>query len=121
MTADVSPEVSPVGRVYRLENWATGYRPSSNENPYLSPQQRARVLVGAVYGRPDRPDGHRVRTSRIVSASGRLVVTDSGSIYELGTPDPEYVAWVVAEFGAWNDENPVRVLTTDEPASAPAA
>ncbi len=115
-------ETSPTGvpaAVYRLEDWSLGYYPSARQNPYLADEQRARVLQGDVYGSPAYADGHPVRTSAVVSARGNLVVTQSGSIYQLGTPDPKYVAWVTEEFGAWDAENPVRIVTASDPDSDP--
>jgi hypothetical protein len=50
-----------------------------------------------------------------VRAAGRTVVTSSGSVYQLGTPDPDYVAWVNANCGPWDDENPLRMVTDPKP------
>jgi hypothetical protein len=33
----------------------------------------------------------QIQTSRIASATGRIITTVSGSVYELGTPDPKYL------------------------------
>lgn len=52
----------------------------------------------------------RIRTSRIVAAQGRLVTTESGSVYLLGEADPAYVEFLKS-IGRESDEaNPVKVV-----------
>jgi hypothetical protein len=107
-------DVPPVRLAGRLENWSLGFYPSSKENPYLSPQQRVRVLCGRVYGNPEYADGHPIRTNYVVAARGRLVTTFSGSVYELGEVDPHYRAWSQEQGFGWDEENPVRIVTAEE-------
>ena len=41
-------------------------------------------------GHPAHADGKAITTSRLIGRKDRLVVTRSGSEYELGEPDPAY-------------------------------
>ncbi|PPD55572.1 MAG: hypothetical protein CTY12_00925 [Methylotenera sp.] len=47
-------------------------------------------LSGEVYGSSEFAEGTNVTTSELVGRCGELVVTRSGSHYELGKPHPEY-------------------------------
>lgn len=71
----------------RLENWAV-----VNTDPYRAPEDQKPHLSGKVYGHPRFEDGHDIVTSHIVSidAVNHTVTTNSGSVYELGTVDPEW-------------------------------
>jgi len=50
-------------------------------------------LLGEVYGHPEWPDGHRIRTSPVLGYLEGLGVfaTMSGANYALGEPDPHYL------------------------------
>lgn len=67
--------------MYRLENWNFV-------------KLRHYHLNGQVYGHPDFEDGTRIWTTRPIEASEDCVITLSGSEYELGEPDPEYIKWM---------------------------
>lgn len=58
----------------------------------------------------DVDDGRHVRTSRIVKAEGRLVTTNSGSVYELGDPLPNYVDWCRENGRAIDQAQPIKML-----------
>ena len=76
----------------RIENWSLV---PGSDDPYKAPEQVGMSLQGFVYGHPNRPtilEGEYVTTSRIVSANGRIVQTRN-TTYELGTVDPDYLAW----------------------------
>lgn len=71
----------------RLENWAIHTHQDTNGkfNQYLT---------GNVFGHPkanyfrkDLTDGHEIRTSKIVSLDldKKVAITQSGTVYELGT------------------------------------
>lgn len=92
--------------VVRLEGWSCVR--SDAGNPYLAPEQRTLHLTGAAHGHPRHADGHRVRTSAVTAARGRLVWTSSGTCYELGEAAPEYRAWVQENAPPWDDANPVQ-------------
>jgi hypothetical protein len=49
---------------------------------------------------------HKITTSNIVAAHGRLVRTYSGSVYELGEPNERYRLWLGDKY---DPINPVRV------------
>jgi hypothetical protein len=92
----------------RLEHWSVGsdIEPGS----FVAPEHHARFLAGKVYGHPGRHhDGKTIRTSRIVGAEGRRVSTKSGTVYELGEPEPAYRAWLAQHHPDWDPENPVKV------------
>ena len=64
----------------KLENWALAL---VYNNTFR--------LQGTVYGNPKFPDGRGVMTSEVESITqNNEVVTRSGSVYELGDPDPLY-------------------------------
>jgi len=70
----------------RLENWSVG----SNASSYTAPELVSLRLHGNVYGHPRFDEGEEVTTSAIDKIDGDVVVTRSGSRYELGEVDPEY-------------------------------
>jgi hypothetical protein len=71
----------------RLENWSVVF---SETDPYLAPELQKIALHGNVYGHPRFDDGSSVTTSTIKELRGELIITNSGSEYELGEVDPEY-------------------------------
>lgn len=73
----------------KLENWSL----TEDQDPFAAPEVRTKRLNGLVYGHHDFEDGHKITTSRIESVQGRVVETLSGSTYELGDPDPDYLKW----------------------------
>lgn len=72
-----------------INNWSV--TPDTSE-PYLAPELRKSRLVGVVYGHPELEDGTFIRTSVIDKVENGLVVTRSGTRYELVDPDPAYEA-----------------------------
>lgn len=87
-----------------LRNWSAKH---CDGQAFEAPEIRDHFhLVGNVDG---REDDDPVFTSLVVKAEGRLVTTRSGSVYELGKPDHEYLAWL-AEHGKTIDlDQPVKV------------
>lgn len=73
----------------KLENWALT---PTDRNPYLAPELQSMVLIGEVYGHPRFEEGHHISTSTIVGKRGEVILTRSGSEYELGEPHPDYEA-----------------------------
>ena len=71
----------------RLENWSVVF---SDNDPYLHPELQTLSLCGNVFNHPRFKDGKRVTTSSIKGFDGELIMTSSGSKYELGEIDPEY-------------------------------
>ena len=75
--------------IARLENWSFHFRCGE----YDPPESRTHHLAGKVYGHKNHerhPDGKEIVTSPIIGVEGNLVLTHSGSKYELGTVDPLY-------------------------------
>lgn len=80
---------------------------------YTAPELRAYQLRGIVKGHPEKRDGTCVYTSAILRVNGRYVFTESGSMYELGEPHPEYVAWCKAEGKSIDPEHPIKLIGGD--------
>jgi len=94
--------------MYRIENWSLG----SRDHPCTAPEIRSHYLKGSVYGHPNFPEGYEVDTSAIEEIhDGGIVETRSGSMYELGTPNPEYIEWC-KEQGCHvpTKEEPIRII-----------
>ena len=70
----------------KLTNWFI----TSDSNPYLAPELITSKLVGVVTGHDAFTDGEMVVTSPIVGSKGDLIITKSGTLYELGEVDREY-------------------------------
>lgn len=94
---------------YKLEDWAA--YSGRLMDPYRPPETAGIRLEGIVTGHPRHTDGKRVVTSYVVSASGKLVRTNSGSVYELGTVSPDYAKWCADSGIVLDPENPVRIAT----------
>lgn len=71
----------------KLEKWCLIAR---NSLALLAPEQERACLHGFVYGHPRCADGKEVTTSLVVARDGTLIVTKSGSAYELGDADSGY-------------------------------
>lgn len=71
----------------KLNKWAVVYLPP---NPYTAPEACPPRLYGIVEAHPRFRDGDDVTTTRIIGQKNGLIVTRSGSEYELGDPDPNY-------------------------------
>lgn len=73
----------------QLKNWSHCIR---GADQYTPPELMVSVLSGNVYNHPNprHVDGKEITTSPIVGKRNGLVVTKSGSEYELLDVDPEY-------------------------------
>jgi len=67
-------------------------------------------IVGLLVDNPLRPDGTKIKTSRVVSATGRTVRTRSGSVYELGDIDPAYRAYLREKGLPYSHDHPIKVI-----------
>lgn len=74
--------------MYKLDNWSL-----VQLDPY-QPLEVGLHLSGEIFGHPEFPDGEKVTTSHILHGDGPLVYTQSGSCYELGSPNQEYVEYL---------------------------
>lgn len=75
---------------YMIENWCVTYQ---DNNPYLAPELRKQCLGGRATNVEDLDDLYteNIITSSIVGKTKEgHVVTKSGSVYTLGTINPEY-------------------------------
>jgi hypothetical protein len=73
----------------RLENWSLIASPDS---PYEAPELKTAHLLGKVFNHHRFKDGELVRTSALQGRIADLILTASGSLYELGEPDENYDA-----------------------------
>jgi len=73
----------------KLEKWSVGAHPRDAWQP---PENQPPCLHGWLTGHPGHADGNEVTTSPIVGVEGELVITESGTRYELGEVDPVYEA-----------------------------
>ena len=65
--------------IVHLENWGVTRHPNY---PASEP-----CLCGCAYGHPDFADGDRMTSSPVTELHAGLVLTHSGTLYELGKPD----------------------------------
>lgn len=86
-----------------IENWSL----KSNQGLYNAPETRRFQILGQVFGHPKYHDGEVITTSYIFAINGCEIETHSGSIYRLGSPDPNYMLWC--------QENGCHIPTPDEP------
>lgn len=91
----------------RLENWSI-VSTQTNES-YIAPEYRKRHLVGEVFDHPVFWNGKEIETSSIQQAEGKVVVTRTGTRYELGQPDPNYLDWLRSKGLSFDPEHPVKI------------
>lgn len=70
----------------RLDNWSV----LALGDVYTAPELSKAVLHGWVYGHPRFPPGHCVLTTEIVGVEDGLIITKSGSRYQLDEPNADY-------------------------------
>jgi hypothetical protein len=71
----------------QIENWAV----VTSGDPYTPPECRVQCLSSTAVNHP-RLGGQHVTTSKLVGQRNGLVLTYSGSLYQLGVVNPEYEA-----------------------------
>ncbi len=78
--------------MFRLENWQI----QTNQDGYKAPERVKVWLTGSVYEHPGHVDGTIIQTTRIIDINFvmRRAQTRTGSFYELGVPDPEWIEWL---------------------------
>lgn len=91
--------------VCRIEHWSVV---QYNADPYVAPELQQHQLKGAVYGHRKLADGEVAISGDLVSAEGRRVYT-AKSCYELGEPDPAYLAWLTEHGFTYDPEHPVKL------------
>jgi hypothetical protein len=75
--------------VIKIEDWTVIHRTVS---PLLAAEGRTLHLKGRVWNHPRWPAGGAATTSPVVGRLGNLIMTKSGSVYELGKACAEYAA-----------------------------
>jgi len=90
----------------RLENWSV----LAPTDPYTPPENCGSMLHGEVYGHPNKNllDGDYIRTNIIIHVEGRNATTKSGTVYELGEPDPGYLKWCEEHGYKLDPEQPLK-------------
>ena len=81
-----------------LENWSVTLR----GDYYTPPEACSKCLQGL------NEDGFNIVTSPIVAVNGRVVTTYSGSVYLLGTVDPNYLDWLKDNNMPYDEVNPIK-------------
>lgn len=71
----------------QISDWAVVFRP---EERYDAPELRRQYLNGAVRNHPVQADGKWVTTSAIVGKQDGMVLTESGTLYQLGGVRADY-------------------------------
>lgn len=94
-------------RMITLEQWSTCY---ASGDIYDAPEVRGTCLNGIVTDHPRFDGSSKVTTTRVVEVNGRIVTTRSGSVYKLGTIDPEYREWLRENRPEWDYKNPIVML-----------
>jgi hypothetical protein len=74
----------------------------------MAPEQSYHVLAGEVYGHPKKADGSLVKTSAIEKIDGRIITTESGSVYRLGRISRKYRRWLRKEGIEYDRKNPIK-------------
>jgi len=96
--------------IVRIDHWQV----ECNQTGYTAPEAVRYWLCGYISEHPDyQRTGPRnwteprpVSTSNIVSAKGRHVTTNSGTVYVLGNIDPGYRRWLRKHKPGWNWRKP---------------
>ncbi len=76
----------------RIDNWSVTAK--GIFDPYQPPEVKSHRLFGIVLDHPKHPGVKHITTSPIIAVNPvqGTVLTHSGSLYELGTVDPDYEA-----------------------------
>jgi hypothetical protein len=90
----------------RIEEWSTN---TYGKDSYMAPELCFICLHGTIYNHPTKPDGSRVRTSRIIKADGNIINTENTE-YELGKPDPEFIKWLNSQGRTFDPKNPIKFI-----------
>lgn len=92
-------------KAVKLSRWST------RRDPFDAPESRP-CLVGH---RDGDPAGKDVTTTQIVESEGRFVRTRSGSVYELGDPDPMWIEFLKSKgYPSPDPDNPIKIVTRRE-------
>jgi hypothetical protein len=87
----------------KLEKWSVRW----SDEPFRAPEIRNKTVVGTVFGSDKFPDGTNLALGLIVEANGKTVKTSDGLTFDLGEPEPEYLAFLRENDIPFNAENPI--------------
>lgn len=87
-----------------LDMWSLVVKP---DNPYMAPELMGRRLSGLAVNHP-RLGTNFVTTSTIHKVIGRLVITNSGTIYKLGAMHPKYKQFLRKNNIKVDRRNPIK-------------
>lgn len=73
-----------------LKNWSVC---SNDVDLYTPPECIVTMVQGEVYNSEKFKDGDFIVTSPIIDVQKDIVITQSGSKYQLGEPNTNYVRW----------------------------
>ena len=91
-------------QMFVLNDWAVTYVDSHHDG-YTAPECVKKCLVGI-----RDSDGKTVRTSHIVESHGRNITTRSGTVYILGIPGKDYLAWLSTNGYQFNEDDPIKII-----------
>lgn len=77
----------------------------------FAPPEMGIRLSGVVTNHPRKVDGMRILTTPVAKALGRTCTTESGTVYQLGSPAADYREWLQEHRPNWDPENPITVKT----------
>ena len=75
-------------------------------SPFQAPECGTVHLVGVLDSHKGTPN-KKVKTSAIVGINGRVVTTQSGSVYKLGAIEPDYRRYLAKIRPDWDWRNPI--------------
>lgn len=87
-----------------IQEWAV------HADPFAAPELRRVYLHGRVYGHPREGDGKSVITSKIRDSKGRIVTTESGTVYRLGRINRKYRRYLKKEGIPYDPRNPIKMI-----------
>lgn len=88
-----------------INNWSVGY---SFTDPFKAPELQRHSLTGDAINHP-RLGSTFIKTSPIIKSSGRLVHTESGSMYFLMNIDPYYLDYLNRNNIPYDMNNPIKM------------
>ncbi len=103
-------------KTVKLENWAVCFLPGDAFGALAADCGVPGRLTGEVIGHPRIDDGKGVTTTPMTKAEGRLITTNSGTVYELGTANEDYVKFVHGMPGKedWDFDGDTPVMLRDK-------
>lgn len=91
----------------KIEQWYVAW---TDSNPYLPPEQRGKSIIGLVYGSAKFPDGEQIKTGPVKAVDGRKITTMSDETYELGEPEPGYLAFLEHSGIKYDEVEPMKLV-----------